>query len=180
MQTEGFLRDFSRPKCAASAAAETMLPERARTESTAASSLEWQQHSDGRERVTWRKDMRADQDGDRSGCYSGEVPSAAVCRLVVSETRLQSPGPGRRTAPSPKSADGAFIGHKDGALLLACSLFPTSTISSSCPSSPPEVAVPSFVTVMLADWIGCTDQNAERALASGSNGEGRLTRLTDT
>ncbi len=111
MQTEGFLRYFPRPKCAASAAAETMLPERTRTESTAASSLEAGDLAERQENRSGRRPFRMLQWGG---------PSAAVCRLVVSETRLQSPGPGRRTTPSPKSADGAFIGHKDGALLLAC------------------------------------------------------------
>ncbi|KAJ3497315.1 hypothetical protein NLG97_g2004 [Lecanicillium saksenae] len=85
----------------------------------------------GLQRVTLRKEGEqqcGDQDGDRSGCYSG----------------------------------GAF-----------CSV----SISSSRPSPPPELAVPRFVTAivqMLADWSGCTDQNAERALVSGGGAEGRL------
>lgn len=144
---------------------------RARTESRAARTA-----SNGSERVTWRKDRRADQDGDRSGCYSGGL--LPWCVDWWSLTDLDSRPGQKGGAPLPKSADGAFIGQKDRALLLACSLFPTSTSSSSCPSPPHQSSqcpASSFVTVVLADWTGCTDHNAERALASGSGAEGRTT-----
>lgn len=102
---------------------------------------------------------------------------AVVCRLVVSyRPRLQARAEGRR--PSAQKC-GRRLHRPEGQGSFASVLvvpyqykfvvLPLSPHQSSqCPAS-------SFVTVVLADWTGCTDHNAERALASGSGAEGRTT-----
>lgn len=170
MQTEGFLGHFPQPRGAASDAEKTKLTERTRTESRASKQAGLAEIQRGQRPgdLTERRESRSGRRPFRMLQWGRSLCRGVSIGGLGDSTPVPRPRQEVRMAPS-SAKDGG-----KGALWLACSLFPTSTISSSCPSSPLEVAVvlpwcvgasgARFITAMLVDWIGCTDQYAERAL----------------